>query len=683
MEGILTIAVFFGIVLLISFLSDKYKENKIAQEKELDRTTSITSNLINELEELNERYKSKFYFHSDRESELKRTNWQKFKSNSFWDILRNDIADNFDYYDTLFMHVYENKKILPMYLKDCDELRKSSTYIYASEREKRLFEEHKLKPVIDPKFIVNVFYITRDNTTLKKASEYNYNAIKLCFVQQLEELGKKSHIQKERARLGDRLRYEIMERDGFRCVKCGRTADDGIKLHVDHIVPVSKGGRSIKSNLQTLCERCNLGKSNSYNGETQYSINSMNELINKEYFESEFGKNENGEYISETIAEYFKGCKKTDKNTVPNKTVKEELNTNEDDSDEKHIDKSDNHVESWEWKNYKTNANLSQCLQEYKTLLNKTKEFYGIYYEVIINNLITVVLDPPEEDILSFSDFEKIIGQSFVYEDAKDNKIKFIQIQKNVLFDFNAKISMKNKHIFLQLWKSNYLIEFKTNKDAEKVYKDILNIQKEENSRELILNKLRQQIIVNEEIKNNQLKQVLENFFRPYNLSNCKLFYIDVEDKSTHLRKKNNAVIVTGLMSKKNQKILDKNVLNDAKQSKLYNKAKEQYWFLTNWSSDKKTWDKIEETNYLTRYISYNESLSQKQQSHCVVLEANGETTPRYINIDGSIDSNIYIHIEATDIIVPNIYIFKYVFADNLEDLQYINNNIKLFNDKK
>ena len=51
--------------------------------------------------------------------------------------------------------------------------------------------------------------------------------------------------------------------------------------------------KTLKSNLQTLCERCNLGKSNSYNGETQYSINSMNELINKEYFESEFGKNEN------------------------------------------------------------------------------------------------------------------------------------------------------------------------------------------------------------------------------------------------------------------------------------------------------------------------------------------------------------------------------------------------------
>ncbi|HHU54525.1 MAG TPA: HNH endonuclease [Mollicutes bacterium] len=30
----------------------------------------------------------------------------------------------------------------------------------------------------------------------------------------------------------------------------------------DHIKPVSKGGKTQEGNLQTLCERCNLGKSN-------------------------------------------------------------------------------------------------------------------------------------------------------------------------------------------------------------------------------------------------------------------------------------------------------------------------------------------------------------------------------------------------------------------------------------
>ena len=60
------------------------------------------------------------------------------------------------------------------------------------------------------------------------------------------------------------LRYDIMKRDGFKCVICGRTPKDGITLHVDHILPVSKGGKTVPSNLRTLCSICNLGKSDKY-----------------------------------------------------------------------------------------------------------------------------------------------------------------------------------------------------------------------------------------------------------------------------------------------------------------------------------------------------------------------------------------------------------------------------------
>jgi hypothetical protein len=41
---------------------------------------------------------------------------------------------------------------------------------------------------------------------------------------------------------------------------CGRSKDD-ISLHVDHIVPVAKGGTDEISNLATLCSDCNIGKS--------------------------------------------------------------------------------------------------------------------------------------------------------------------------------------------------------------------------------------------------------------------------------------------------------------------------------------------------------------------------------------------------------------------------------------
>ncbi len=60
------------------------------------------------------------------------------------------------------------------------------------------------------------------------------------------------------------LRLKILNRDNFRCVFCGKSpaTDIGTKLHIDHIVPFSKGGKSTLENLQTLCEECNLGKSN-------------------------------------------------------------------------------------------------------------------------------------------------------------------------------------------------------------------------------------------------------------------------------------------------------------------------------------------------------------------------------------------------------------------------------------
>jgi 5-methylcytosine-specific restriction endonuclease McrA len=59
------------------------------------------------------------------------------------------------------------------------------------------------------------------------------------------------------------LRYDILRRDHFRCVICGRSpsTDLGCHLHVDHIKPFSAGGPTVIDNLQTLCERCNLGKS--------------------------------------------------------------------------------------------------------------------------------------------------------------------------------------------------------------------------------------------------------------------------------------------------------------------------------------------------------------------------------------------------------------------------------------
>lgn len=58
-----------------------------------------------------------------------------------------------------------------------------------------------------------------------------------------------------------RLRFYILNRDGFACVYCGRRPPD-VELVVDHIVPRSKGGKTIETNLVAACEECNDGKAN-------------------------------------------------------------------------------------------------------------------------------------------------------------------------------------------------------------------------------------------------------------------------------------------------------------------------------------------------------------------------------------------------------------------------------------
>lgn len=60
-----------------------------------------------------------------------------------------------------------------------------------------------------------------------------------------------------------RTRFKVMQRDDFKCQICGASPamQAGVLLHVDHIVPVAKGGQATMDNLQTLCQKCNLGKS--------------------------------------------------------------------------------------------------------------------------------------------------------------------------------------------------------------------------------------------------------------------------------------------------------------------------------------------------------------------------------------------------------------------------------------
>lgn len=83
-----------------------------------------------------------------------------------------------------------------------------------------------------------------------------------------ETITPSAFVRKTRREVSLSLRYEVLKRDGFRCVRCGRSpaTDQNVQLHIDHVRPWSNGGETILHNLQTLCSECNLGKADKHDG---------------------------------------------------------------------------------------------------------------------------------------------------------------------------------------------------------------------------------------------------------------------------------------------------------------------------------------------------------------------------------------------------------------------------------
>lgn len=76
--------------------------------------------------------------------------------------------------------------------------------------------------------------------------------------QELIEKGELFGDQAKRPPIPKEVADAVYSRDGGKCVYCGSTEN----LQFDHIIPFSKGGATSVENLQLLCQKCNLEKSN-------------------------------------------------------------------------------------------------------------------------------------------------------------------------------------------------------------------------------------------------------------------------------------------------------------------------------------------------------------------------------------------------------------------------------------
>lgn len=231
----------------------------------------------NKVVELNKKYEFKQIGKINRtikEREYSHKSFDRARANS---IILYQIENNENNIRDFILDAYRNKKTYDNYVEEYSKINdivsdSNLEQIKFSRKKYNKIEKRIIKEILYDKKIYNIsINVIVSYTTPSGKNTYKKNRVvgyqELCDLYMQWRNGKKydETSKRERKYLTDKMRYDVLKRDDFKCQKCGITAKDGAKLHVDHIIPVSKGGTTTLSNLQTLCDRCNLGKSDKEN----------------------------------------------------------------------------------------------------------------------------------------------------------------------------------------------------------------------------------------------------------------------------------------------------------------------------------------------------------------------------------------------------------------------------------
>lgn len=112
--------------------------------------------------------------------------------------------------------------------------------------------------------VFKMYYRSPQGRSYRK-SEYFFdtNGLKLLYSEVKSLLSKQNHAKAQRSAMTAQMRESILRRDNWTCQRCGNSIykEPNLLLEVDHIIPISKGGKTEPNNLQTLCWKCNRSKS--------------------------------------------------------------------------------------------------------------------------------------------------------------------------------------------------------------------------------------------------------------------------------------------------------------------------------------------------------------------------------------------------------------------------------------
>lgn len=233
-----------------------------------------TSLRYKDIQKINSRYKF-FELKDTYIISKKNSSKAQFDRFNYIKFLDEQIEQNIDSFNSIISATVKNAKLNNQYKdelesasqftdKDIAKENKIPYFIY-NRIEKKIITDIIFQPVLEPMILCkNSYRSPKGRNSYYSERIFYYSEFIRQYNIVCERIKKKTTKQYQRKLMTDSLRYDIMKRDGFRCLLCGRCANDGVKLHVDHIVPVAKGGKTIPNNLRTLCDSCNMGKRDKY-----------------------------------------------------------------------------------------------------------------------------------------------------------------------------------------------------------------------------------------------------------------------------------------------------------------------------------------------------------------------------------------------------------------------------------
>ena len=194
------------------------------------------------------------------------------------DYLIYQLQFKMNYIEKIIRNTQYNKKNFALYCREVSKitefgqfknLDKTLDLKYLKKLENTIFEQKTLKPETNFKAKV-ILYCSKINGEIYEKKQWIFSSKEILeLINRLNDRNGDYYYDNaiwgaicrvERGKVSNKLRFAIYKRDGYKCRKCGSTQC----LEIDHIVPISKGGKSTYNNLQTLCKRCNKEKGDLY-----------------------------------------------------------------------------------------------------------------------------------------------------------------------------------------------------------------------------------------------------------------------------------------------------------------------------------------------------------------------------------------------------------------------------------